>query len=115
MAILNDVKRRLNIPEEVTDFDLDIIDHINNAFFAIWQMGIPRPGERPYAITGAENEWSEFTGEADDLEPIKTYVYLKTRLVFDPPASSAAVEAIKERLAETEWRLYINEDTKRLE
>ena len=51
-------------------------------------------------------------GDATDLAGVKTYIYLKVRLVFDPPQSSAAMEAIKQNIAELEWRLNVTVDPK---
>ena len=86
-SILTSVKKLLGIAEECTDFDADIIMYINMALFALAQMGVG-PGEG-YAISGKENEWTEFVADPVKVEAVKAYVAVKVRLLgFDPPQSS---------------------------
>lgn len=91
------------IAEDDTTFDIDIITHINTVFMALRQMGVGP--EKGFRIEDKFHTWSEFI-PADDLrfEAVKTYVCSKVRLIFDPP-SGAAKEALKETIAECEWRL----------
>lgn len=103
-SILTSVKKLLGIAEECTDFDADIIMYINMALFALAQMGVG-PGEG-YAISGKENEWTEFIAD-----PVKAYVAVKVRLLgFDPPQSSTTMEALKNTASEMEWRLNVEHD-----
>lgn len=103
MSILTCIKRLLGIEESYTQFDPDILVHINSAFMTLFQLGIgPETG---YSITGSTETWSEFTEDRTDIEAIKTYVYLKVRLIFDPPQTGYLVEAINKQLVELEWRL----------
>jgi len=100
-SILTSTKKLLGPTETDTSFDTDIIIHINTALFRLNQLGVgPSAG---YAITSKDQAWSDFLGsERKDLEAIKTYVYLKVRLVFDPPQISYLVEAIKSQITELE-------------
>jgi hypothetical protein len=67
------------------------------------QLGVgPTQG---FKIADNTAEWEDFTTERIDLEGLKTYMYLKVRLVFDPPQSSYLIENIKEQIKELEWRL----------
>jgi hypothetical protein len=77
-SILTSVKKLLGIAEECTDFDADIIMYINMALFALVQMGVG-PGEG-YAISGKENEWTEFVADPVKVEAVKAYVAVKVRL-----------------------------------
>jgi hypothetical protein len=89
-SILTSVKKLLGIAEECTDFDTDIIMYINMALFALVQMGVG-PGEG-YAISGKENEWTEFVADPVKVEAVKAYVAVKVRLLgFDPPQSSTTM------------------------
>ena len=108
-SILTSIKKLLNISEEYTHFDADVMMHINMAFMVLYQLGI---GSEPFKITDKTSTWSDFLGDATDLEGVKTYIFLKVKLVFDPPQSSAAMEAIKENIAELEWRLNVTVDPK---
>lgn len=105
-SILTSIKSMLGPDGDYDDFDKDLIIFINSAFSTLAQLGVGPP--KGYCIQDAENVWSEFIPDnRDDLESIKTYVYLKVKLIFDPPTNAAALEAIKEQIKETEWRLNV--------
>lgn len=111
-SILNTIKKMIGIPEYDDHFDLDLIIHINSALFTLCQIGIgPSIG---YSIQDETDEWEDFLVEPFDsnkYESVKTYVYISVRLVFDPPQSSTAVEALNRRLSELEWRLNVKSDS----
>ena len=104
-SILTSIKKLLGIEEGYTHFDSDIIIHINSAFATLNQLGVGPV--TCFKIEDANTGWSSFVGERTDLENIKSYIYLKTRLIFDPPQNSFLVDAIKDQIKELEWRLYI--------
>lgn len=102
-SILTCIKRLLGIDEDYTQFDPDILVHINSAFTTLLQLGIgPEEG---FSITGATETWSEFIEDRTDIELVKTYIYLKVRLIFDPPQTGYLVDAITKQVLEIEWRL----------
>ena len=105
-SILTSIKKLLGITEEYTHFDADLIMHINSVLMALRQMGIgPSNG---FSITGPYETWEDFLGnELSMLESVKSYTYYKVRLMFDPPTSSALMEAINRQIGELEWRLNI--------
>ena len=104
-SILKTIKQLIGCPDDFEQFDLDLIVHINSAFATLTQLGVgPKEG---YRITGADNEWSEFEDDVQKLSLIKDYVYIKTRLLFDPPTSGSLMDSLKEQLKEMECRLYI--------
>ena len=105
-SILTSIKKLLGITEEYTHFDADLIMHINSVLMALRQMGIgPSNG---FSITGPYETWEDFLGnELSMLESVKSYTYHKVRLMFDPPTSSALMEAINRQIGELEWRLNI--------
>ena len=104
-SILKTIKQLIGCPDDFEQFDLDLIVHINSAFATLTQLGVgPKEG---YRITGSDNEWSEFEDDAQKLSLIKDYVYIKTRLLFDPPTSGSLMDSLKEQLKEMEWRLYM--------
>jgi hypothetical protein len=104
-SILTGIKKLLGIVEEDTSFDTDIILHINMAFFNLNQLGIgPAEG---YSITDKSTVWGDYLESRTDLEAVKTFVFLKTRLIFDPPQSGFLLDAIKEQIRELEWRLNV--------
>ena len=105
-SILNSIKQKLGLtPDVITEFDTDVIDAINMAISILTQMGIgPDTG---YAIKGAEDKWSDYIGDDPRLTMAKSYIYLKTRLIFDPPQSSYVLSSMEESAKELEWRIAI--------
>ena len=104
-SILTSIKKMLGIAEEYTPFDVDIILHINSVFMILNQLGVgPSTGFR---IEDDSATWSDFTEDKLDVEAVKSYIYLKVRLLFDPPSSSAAIESINRLISELEWRLNV--------
>lgn len=107
-SILTSIKKILGIYAEDTSFDVDIIMHINTVFMILRQMGIgPAEG---FSIRDSYNTWDEYLSDNVLLESVKTYIALKVRLIFDPPASSAVMEAINRTISELEWRLNVQVD-----
>lgn len=107
-SILESIKKLLGIPEDYGHFDQDVVIHINSVLIALKQIGVGPEGG--FSITGPGETWDLFLGSAADMEAVKSYVYLKVRLLFDPPQSSALIEAIKAQAAELEWRLLVEAD-----
>lgn len=108
-SILTDVKDMLGIIEEYTHFDKAIIIHINSVLARLRQLGVgPEEG---FSITDKTACWNDFVGDRTDLGNIKSYVYLKVRLLFDPPASGVIVGSMEKMAAEYEW--LINADAEK--
>lgn len=104
-SILTSIKKLLGVGEEYTHFDADIIMHINSVIFVLTQIGIgPVDG---FSITSKDQTWDDFLQGRINIESVKSYVYLKVRLLFDPPNNSFLVEAIERQISEHEWRLNI--------
>lgn len=107
-SILTSIKKLLGIDSAYTHFDTDIIIHINSVFTILNQLGVgPTDG---FSITGDSEVWSEFLTNPQKIEFVRTYVYLKVRLIFDPPTSSAVIEAINRTINELEWRIMVAVD-----
>ena len=107
-SILTSIKKLLGITEEYKHFDQDIIMHINSVFMILTQMGVgPEEG---FTISDSTTTWNEFTNDDKKIEAVKSYIYLKVRLLFDPPASSSVMEAMNRSISEFEWRLNIAAD-----
>ena len=108
-SILTSIKKLLGIDENYTHFDADIIMHINSVFSILTQMGVgPANG---FSISGKDDTWSAFiTDKPNIFSLVKSYVYMKVRLLFDPPLSSAAIESINRQISEFEWRLFVAAD-----
>lgn len=104
-SILVSTKKLLGA-EELNEFDEDIIMNINSAIFILTQLGVgPETG---FTVTSAEDTYEDYLGKDSPAIPqVKMYIYYKTKLGFDPPASSAVMECIKEMIKESEYRLQV--------
>lgn len=105
-SILTSIKKLLGVPEEYTHFDQDIIMHINSVFMILNQIGIGP--EKGFSIVDSFATWEEFLpADNKNFEAVKTYMYLKVKLLFDPPQSSSVMECMKQMINEFEWRLNV--------
>lgn len=107
-SILTSIKKLLGIAEDYTHFDVDITIHINSAFSVLRQIGAG--SSAPFYIETSEDTWSEFTDDHLYLHMAKMYVYLRVKLAFDPPSSSAVMESMQRELKELEWRINAEVD-----
>lgn len=109
-SILTSVKQNLGLSEDYTAFDGDILLYINGVFSTLHQLGIgPQNG---FEIADATPTWDAFIGGQRPLNAVKTYVYLRVRLLFDPPGTSYLVDALNNQIKEHEWRLnQLREET----
>ena len=102
-SILTSIKKLLGITEEYTHFDADLVIHINSVFMILNQLGVGPSGG--FSIAGEYEKWSDFLPDFQDYEPVKSYMYLKVKLLFDPPLSSSVMESTKSLISELEYRL----------
>lgn len=102
-SILNSIKKLLNCPDYDV-FDIDIVIHINTVLGILTDLGIgPSEG---FFITGETERWEDFLGSDNKkFQGVKTFVYLKTKLIFDPPQNNSTIECINNTIKELEWRL----------
>lgn len=107
-SILTSIKKLLGIAEEDTSFDQDIIMHINTVFTILAQLGVgPAKG---FYIEDDSAIWDDFVSDDPRLNSIKTYIYMKVRMMFDPPATSSVADAMNKIISELEWRLNVTVD-----
>ena len=108
-SILDSVKKLLGIQPEYTNFDEDIITHINTAFATLNQLGVgPKDG---FLIYDDAAVWDDYITSCS-LSMIKSYIDLKVRTLFDPPTSSVLMESMNRNMAELEWRIFLEGDPK---
>lgn len=109
-SILDSTKQILGFDKEDTSYDVDILTHINSVFDTLEQLGIgPDSG---FSIESAEPTWDDFFGDDTRMNSIRTYVYLRVRLLFDPPTTSFHLQAMQDQITQFEWRLNAKrEDT----
>ena len=104
-SILNSVKKLLGIDSDYKAFDLDIITHINSVFSVLQQLGIGP--EQGFMIEDDSKEWSSFLQNDLRLNNVKTYMCIKVKMLFDPPATSFHASALQEQAKELEWRMNV--------
>lgn len=106
-SILNSVKHMLGSCDDY--FDSDLITFINGVFSTLIQLGVgPKAG---FAISGPNETWSSYTESKPELDIVKTFVYTKVRLRFDPPQSSSVIQLMQQDASELEWRLNVAADS----
>lgn len=105
-SILVTIKKMLGIVGDYDPFDTDIIIQINSSLFTLRQLGVHI--EKEFTVTGPTETWNDLNVE--DLETVKNYIYLKTKLAFDPPTSSFVLDSLQKTIAELEWRLNVEVD-----
>ncbi len=111
-SILNTIKKLLNIDSSENSFDTDIIIQINSSFTILRQLGIgPKEGFR---ITGSNEQWNSFVDNDEMLDAVKTFVYLKVKLAFDPPLNASLLESFERQIKELEWRLNVSVESEPL-
>lgn len=107
-SILTSIKKMLGATEDYTPFDDQLLIHINSVLSTVCQLGAG-PDVPVKLVTGTET-WDEVIGDNPYIEFIKSYVYIRTKLVFDPPQNSTILNALKEEMREIEWRLNVSVD-----
>lgn len=106
-SILTSIKKLLGITEEYDHFDQDIIMHINSVFMVLTQIGVgPSEG---FSIKDKSATWADFIQNNTKIkaEWLQSYVYMKVKLMFDPPLGSVVMESMNRSISELEWRLYM--------
>jgi len=107
-SILHDIKQMLGQEWDDTTYDLDIKILINSVFFNLNQINVGPP--EGYTIDDENNLWPEFIGDSKNLEAVKTYIYIRVRLTFDPPTNGFLVTSLEKQADKLEWTLMVEAD-----
>ncbi len=102
-SILVSTKKILGLAEEYTPFDLDILTHINAAFSTLSQIGVGPIGG--FSLQDGTAVWADVGLPSDQLNLVRSYIFLKVRMLFDPPGTSFLLESMNKQISEFEWRL----------
>lgn len=102
-SILDDVKKMLDIPPDYNAFDDQVLMHTNSAFATLSDLGV---GPEGFEITGAGEQWEDFLGGNPRLNSVRSYIGLRVRMIFDPPATSFHTTAMQEEIRKMEWYLH---------
>lgn len=104
-SILDSIKKMCGISKDDTSFDPDMIININSIFMILNQLGVgPKTG---YSIKNSEPVWGDYVQDVNMSEAIQTFIYLKVRLLFDPPANAAMIDILSNTAKEYEWRILM--------
>jgi hypothetical protein len=104
-SILDTIKKMLGLASDYDAFDTDLIVHINSVFMTLQQLAVgPAEG---FSITGPTETWTNFLAPGVNLAGVKSYVFIKVRILFDPPTSSFVLDSLGRQAAEFEWRSNI--------
>lgn len=107
-SILTSTKKILGLAPDYEAFDEDVIMHINTAFSTLTQLGVgPADG---FMIEDDTAEWTDFIGDDIQFNAVKTYVFLKTRMLFDPPTTSFLLDSFNQQIQQLEWRLNVHRE-----
>lgn len=102
-SILTSTKKVLGIAAEYTAFDEDIIMHINTVFSTLNQLGVgPVDG---FQIEDDSAEWSDFLADDLRLNNVKSYMFMRVKLMFDPPSTSYLITSMQNQVDQLEWRI----------
>ena len=105
-SVLLSTKQMLGISPEDTSFDVNVIMSINTALTTLMDLGLTEVEDQ--IVTGDNMTWDDLLGGRTDIEYVKTYVYQKVKMIFDPPTSTAAIDAMQRSISELEWRICNN-------
>lgn len=107
-SILIGTKKIIGVPEEDTSFDIDIITHINSVFSVLQQLGVgPSTG---FMVEDDCDEWSDYITDNNQYNMVRTYMFLKTKMFFDPPPTSYMIDAMNKQIQELEFRLHVQRE-----
>lgn len=105
-SILKGIKKDLGLDENYDAFDHDVLTQINSAFFTLYQLGLgPVDG---FTVEGDAEKWVNFTGTGVNkmtVMAVHNFIYLSTRLVFDPPQFAHHLKAMQDQVQELTYRL----------
>lgn len=107
-SILNTIKKLIGLDKGYGVFDLDLIVAINSSFMILNQLGIGP--DKPFSIKGPDETWKDFFGDEEIFALAKSYIYLRSKLLFDPPSSGVLHEAVERQISEFEWRMHVQAD-----
>lgn len=105
-SILTSIKKDNGITEEQTHFDDELVRHINSAFMILNQLAVGP--KKPFVVKDKSETWPQFFGDRDEeMEAVKGYVFMKVKLLFDPPANSFTIASYERLISEFEWRANV--------
>lgn len=109
-SILIRIRQMIGPSASYDVFDADLIMNINDAFERLCTLGIGP--KQPFCITGDTETWQDFMDYGERFDEgrlgqevpngIIQYIFLKTKLIFDPPANGNVTKIYQDKIAELE-------------
>ena len=109
-SILTSIKKLMGLTEEYDAFDQDILILINSVLFELEQIGVK--AKDGFSLTDKTVVWSDYSDDDRLLNVLKPYIYMKTKVTFDPPTSSGALDSMNRIIDRFEWRINLYADTR---
>lgn len=109
-SILEDVKQMVGQEYDDDTYDVDILTHINAVFFTLNQLGVGP--ENGFVVDNKNQLWNLYEVPSNLINAVKSYIYIRVRLLFDPPTNSFLVTSLQKQVDQVEWRLMVNQDPK---
>ena len=108
--VLSDIKKMVGFDDEYKAFDIDITILINSVLSVLEQVGVPIKQHLPIGDANGQPDWEDVFDDKTSLDMIKQYLYLRVKMVFDPPANGTIMDFYKETMRELEWRINLEEE-----
>lgn len=103
-SVLRTIKELIIGDNDDTTFDPELIVHINSSLSRLYELGVTKDAIR---IRGEADTWNMILGDSEKFENVKQYIYISTKLIFDPPSSSYVLTYLKEERDKLEWLLNV--------
>ena len=107
-SILRNNKKLLGLFDDDTSIDMDILTHINSVLSVLKQVGMQVPTD--LLVEDANATWGDLINSSENLALVRSYIYVRVRLLFDPPTSSFALSSFQKLSSELEWRIHVLTD-----
>lgn len=102
-SILTTTKKLLMLGEDDTSFETDAIVHINTFLRRLNQLGV---GSRTFRVRTKADTYADFLGpNQETFDQVKDYIYIRCKLLFDPPTNGSQIKALEDTYHEIEWLL----------
>lgn len=105
LSIYEDIKDILGVPDD--SFKESLLMFINGALDIMNQAGAGRP-----VLLTTETPWSDFQDPSqakanENFNLVRSYVWLRCKVMFDPPSNPSTLSRLKELEDEYIWRVEL--------
>lgn len=109
-SILDTLLQLLNDDPDAPAYKLDVMTFANGVFGRLKNLGIgPKEG---FYITDSGDSWDDFMDEGPERAAVQTYMFMKVKLIFDPPQNSTVLQSYERLVNEFEWSAAMDSEAK---